>query len=70
MAQLNKINLVFEVSAPRADLLDDVATQVALTSLGEEYVITKLDFKEVRGVQYPPGVWTWTTEAVVAADHI
>lgn len=70
MAQLNRINLVFEVSAPRADLLDDVATQVALNSLGGEYTITKLDFRDVRGVQYPPGKWTWTTEAHVSADHV
>lgn len=67
---LNKISLVYEVSAPRADLLDDVATQVAVDTLGSEYTITKLDFDAVTGVQYPPGVWKWTTTVRVVADHV
>lgn len=67
---LNKINLVFEVSAPRADLLDDVATAIALRTLGSEYTITRMDFKDVYGTQYPQHVWSWRTTVTVAADHV
>lgn len=50
----DKINLRFEVVAPRADLIEETATGIALATLGEDYTIEKLDFDDIDHVAGTP----------------